>query len=336
VIVWTVSAACRLARWCCGKAASIQRLYYSCLPYGEAHLVPIQSVFYRCQTMSASHFSPALAARRVGIDAVLRCSKIFTSATTGLFTALAILPAATAQNSTGYTQLDTDEPSYNDFRATQATNDTDGWKVLADVNSLTRSAGNNDWGWWVARARQIRGNGDRGYCVGNLSIALSGVGAAYQASAAGATTLLTLLPTAGALIGAPAKELWVLYKLMPLAGVLSMILSLGGNIVPMEVNQYERIDSFSYAGMVGSLPEEQPTVPTDESSEKGLTEAQKFGREVHDRAMNYEGSNKSGVISLGIALQLFWLACILSACGFIQMGGILVWWCTVRTLLSGR
>jgi hypothetical protein len=279
--------------------------------------------------MSASSFSPSKVACRIGSDAILRCVKIFTSATAGFCASLALIPAVSGQNSTGYTQLESDEPNYNDFKATQATNDTDGWKVLADINSLTRNAGNNDWGWWVARARQIRGDGDRGYCVGNLSIALSGVGAAYQASASGATTLLTLLPTAGALIGAPAKELWVLYKLMPLAGVLSMVLSLGGNIVPMEVNQYERIDSFSYAGMIGSLPEDQPTVPTDESSEKGLTEAQKFGREVHDRAMNYEGSNKSGVITAGILLQLFWLACILSACGFIQMGGILVWWCTV-------
>jgi hypothetical protein len=108
-----------------------------------------------------------------------------------------------------------------------------------------------------------------------------------------------------------------------------MFLSLGGNIVPMEVNQYERFDSFSYAGMVGSLPEEHVTVPTDASSQKGLTEAEVFANEVYDRAMSHEGSNKSGVITAGIALQLFWPACILAACGFIQNGSILVWWCTV-------
>lgn len=45
--------------------------------------------------------------------------------------------------------------------------------------------------------------------------------------------------TAGALFGAPAKELRVLYRLRPLAEVLSLILSLGGNILLMESTDYE-------------------------------------------------------------------------------------------------
>ena len=69
-------------------------------------------------------------------------------------------------------------------------------------------------------------------CVGNLSVALRQVGAAYEASSNGSTALLTLLPTAGALIGAPTKELWVLWNLVPIAGIFSIALSLGGNIVP--------------------------------------------------------------------------------------------------------
>lgn len=136
-----------------------------------------------------------------------------------------------------------------------------------------------DWTSWRDRANEIRKSGSKAYCIGNLSLALNGLGAAYQAGAAGATTLLTLLPTAGALIGAPAKELWVLYKLMPLAGVLSMMLSLGGNIVPMEVNEYERIDSFSYQGMMGANDDERPTIPSDIDSE-GMSQAKLFAREV--------------------------------------------------------
>ena len=101
------------------------------------------------------------------------------------------------------------------------------------------------------RAEVIRSSGSRESCVGNLSVALADVGAAYSAGAQGASTLLSLMPTAGALIGAPAKELW-LYKLVPLAGVLSMVISLGGNIVPMEVNQYERVDAFNYQGFIAT------------------------------------------------------------------------------------
>lgn len=268
-------------------------------------------------------------------DAVRRSRTMATSVANYSYAVLAMLPTVHGQDGNGgYTELNTSDPSYNNFRATAPDNTTsDGRTALADINSFVKSKiGGVDWASWEERATQIRLGNTHADCVGNLSLALSGLGGAYQAGAAGATTLLTLLPTAGALIGAPAKELWVLYKLMPLAGVLSMLLSLGGNIVPMEVNQYERIDSFSYAGMVGSLPEEKPTAPTDPSEQEGVTEAEKFAKEVMKRAMNHSGSNKSMKITLGILLQLFWLSCIMAACWFVQTGAIIVWWCTVRPL----
>jgi hypothetical protein len=269
---------------------------------------------------------------QVASDAVKRTVYFFKGTGRTVFAALSLLPVATAQQqeSVGYTELNSTEHSYNGFLSGPVNDWTDdGLKILADITSLTKTANGTDWASWRERATQIRGSGNQQFCVGNLSLALGGLGAAYQAGAAGGTTLLTLLPTAGALIGAPSKELWVLYKLMPVAGILSMLLSIGGNIVPMEVNQYERLDSFSYAGMVGSLPEEKVTIPTDASSQQGLTEADSFANEVHARALDSTGSNKSGVIAAGIALQLFWLGCILTACWFIQSGSIIVWWCTV-------
>ncbi|KAH0556910.1 hypothetical protein GP486_005299 [Trichoglossum hirsutum] len=92
---------------------------------------------------------------------------------------------------------------------------------------------------WKQRVSAIRSGHDRAHCLGNLSLALSEVGPLGSAGAGSAAGALTLLPTAGALIGAPAKEIWVLYKLMPIAGVLSMLLSLGGNIVPTQSSDYE-------------------------------------------------------------------------------------------------
>ena len=287
--------------------------------------------------MSLNRNLAAAATARIAGDVGRRSHAILTSAKRSIFAGVMLLPVASAQSQdvTGYTDINTTEHTYNNFIGAPVDNSTiDNLKILADITSLTKAANGTDWASWRERASQIRISGSPEFCVGNLSLALSGLGAAYQAGSAGATTLLTLVPTAGALIGAPAKELWVLYKLMPVAGVLSMLLSLGGNIVPMEVNQYERLDSFSYAGMVGSLPEERPTVPTDASSQQGKTEAEVFADEVHARALDSSGSNKSGVITAGIILQLFWLGCILTACWFIQSGSIIVWWCTVSCLCA--
>ncbi|EMD01098.1 hypothetical protein BAUCODRAFT_135834 [Baudoinia panamericana UAMH 10762] len=218
-------------------------------------------------------------------------------------------PVAAAQQPTGYYELNTSNPSYYGFTAAQVGDDVDGFKVRADVQSLHSSGKSNNWTAWVQRSSQIRKYDNAEWCIGNLSIALSGLGSAYQASAAGATTLLTLLPTAGALIGAPTKELWVLYKLMPLAGVLSMVLSLGGNIVPMEVNQYERVDSFAYAGMVGSIAKEQPVHPSSASKTKGLTQAQEFAEQVHAKSVDFTGSRKGTIITIVEQMKpwmLFW------------------------------
>lgn len=187
------------------------------------------------------------AASRIAGDAYLRSTTICSTLRRNTWALLTLLPAVSGQETGGYTNLNGSDPTYSDFVAGGVDNTTgDGDKVLADVNNFMATS--LDYASWRARAEQIRSSGNEAFCIGNLSIALNGVGAAYQAGSSGATTLLTLLPTAGALIGTPAKELWVLYKLVPLAGVLSMMLSLGGNIVPTQVNEYERVDSFSYQG----------------------------------------------------------------------------------------
>jgi hypothetical protein len=151
---------------------------------------------------------------QVASDASQRVHKILDSTAATLLAGLNLIPLVSAQDLAGYTQLNSSQPNYNDFEAGPVANNSDGEKVEADVYSLLAASGNNGWNWWIQRASQIRSGGNREYCVGNLSITLSGLGAAYQASASGATTLLTMLPTAGALIGAPSKELWVLYKLI--------------------------------------------------------------------------------------------------------------------------
>lgn len=154
--------------------------------------------------LTMSFVSRALA--QTAFDAYARTHTIASSLALNIAVAVALPPAVSAQE-VGYVRLDTPDHTYSGFVSGPITDSTpDADKILADTNSF---AGYTlDWPTWKARADQIRINvGDRRHCYGNLPLALNGLGATYQAGAAGATTLLTLLPTAGALIGAPAREL---------------------------------------------------------------------------------------------------------------------------------
>lgn len=286
-----------------------------------------------------SFFSSSLC--RIAVDASLRSYAIFHNIQSTLFSAIILLPktfgAPAPAPEPGYPLLDPPESSYLAFDATPSNETT----VIADSKYFSdRSL---QFAWWRNRAAEIRRSGDFALCTGNLSLALADVGAAYQTSSNGSTTLLTLLPTAGALIGAPAKELWVLYKLVPLAGFLSMALSLGGNIVPHQVSDYTSLEDFSYSGMrstavgekskrhTGSTPNINSL--TEETDSDVSTAAQKFAEQVYERAMDPRGSNKTPNITAGIVVLCSCVVCILVACWFLQTGAIVVWWCTVSNLM---
>lgn len=226
------------------------------------------------------------------------------------------------------------EFSYLDFEATPS-NDT-----TAIADSQYFSDRSLQFQSWISRASKIRSSHDIAFCAGNLSLALADVGAAYQVSSNGATNLLTLLPTAGALIGAPAKELWVLYKLMPLAGLLSMAFSLGGNIIPQQINDYRNLDDFSYGMRNSTSP--GIDVEKDKLEKSG---AEDFAKTVYTRVIeDYSGSKKTIEVATGILMLLACSAGILGACWILQSGAIVVWWCTGKnwmflwygtTVLSG-
>ena len=185
------------------------------------------------------------------------------------------------------------------------------------------------WRNWSATADAIRNGANRRQCLTNLSLALATVGPLTQSETSGSSGALTLLPTAGALIGAPTKELWVVYKLMPIAGVLSMLLSLGGNIVPTEARDYELSSStFSYGGMIATHTEEQEVEDMEEhhSSSSG---AQAFAAKVEARSRDMRGGTRYIRVWYGIVMQCLWLGVLLSTCWFTQSGSIIVWWCKV-------
>ena len=285
-------------------------------PCKTVHL--LEAIMWACQQQKAPReFSISRAIVDVCSSASFRALRAASNIQYALFSALFVLPKASAD----YPNLSNNTSSnYNDFTPSQS-NDS---RVLADISNFkATSIGFPEWQAW---AHTIRASGGVAQCVGNLSIALSEVGSAYAASSNGASTLLTLIPTASALIGAPARELWVLYKLMPIAGILSMMLSLGGNIVPMDISDYEQVDTFSYAGMIPTADQKTNSFVAKSTGE---TEAERFAALVHSRARDKLGARRSVAIWFGILLQCFWLTCILIACWFLDSGSIIVWWCTV-------
>jgi hypothetical protein len=226
-----------------------------------------------------------------------------------------ILPSTTAAED-GDANLD------NNFVAQQSNDST----VLSDVRSMT---GLFKFSEWRHRGSAIRSGATREQCYGNLSLALGQVGPLYSAETSGSSGALSLLPTAGALIGAATQELWLLFKLVPVAGVFSMALSLGGSIIPTQSSEYQiRSDSLHYGGMVGvnSYVRKRlnsSTIP--ESADK-----ENFANKVQQRVMDVRGNRKRKVIVfVGVLFQLFWIAVLLTACYITQTGSVVAWWCQV-------
>ena len=117
---------------------------------------------------------------------------------------------------------------------------------------------------------------------------------------------------------------------MPVAGILSMLLSLGGSIVPSNASDYElNPATFSYGGMIATQHEEQEAEEI-EDRRSGQQGAHSFAAKVKAKSQDRRGGTRYIRVWCGIILQCLLIGVLLGACGFTQFGSILVWWCKVR------
>lgn len=211
------------------------------------------------------------------------------------------------------------------------------------ASSVDQAGGSLDFDNWVNRGMAIR-KGDSVYqCLANLTAALDLVGQLSASEYNGAAGALSLLPTAGALLGAPTREMWIVYKLVPMAGLLSMFLSLGGSITPSNVGEYDPAEPFSYGGF---MPTTRVTAPrkrvgnshtsatdfgrlADDMEENERTAAQVFAQEVLERAENDSGGGIRFGIFVAMALQFVLVIGILIPMWYAQRGAVVTWWCRV-------
>ena len=202
------------------------------------------------------------------------------------------------------------------------------------ANEIKYSVGNESGPFnlpqWAQRGMLIRKGGNDLYCLGNLSWALMNLGELNMGEYSGAAGTLALLPTAGALIGAPAKELWLIFKLMPIAGVLTMFLSLGGTIMPSSSGEYD-LDSFDYGGMMATdRQKERAKGRAQLEAEMGhLEDWERLARRVARRAVDLTGGNGYTSIWIASFFQLVFFGAILVVLWYGQRGAVIPWWCRV-------
>ncbi|KAM6532465.1 hypothetical protein FSOLCH5_001888 [Fusarium solani] len=210
--------------------------------------------------------------------------------------------------------------------------------------SVDQAGGSLDFNNWVHRGMVIRKGSNVYECLANLTAALDLVGSLSAGEYNGAAGALSLLPTAGALLGAPTREMWIVYKLVPLAGLLSMFLSLGGSITPSNVGEYDPAEPFSYGGFMPTTrvraAKRRPTTPASSApgnrgaantfeAENEQTEAQAFAQEVLQRAEDDSGGGIKFGIFLAMALQFILIIATLIPMWYAQRGAVVSWWCRV-------
>ncbi|OJJ46797.1 hypothetical protein ASPZODRAFT_66535 [Penicilliopsis zonata CBS 506.65] len=168
---------------------------------------------------------------------------------------------------------------------------------------------------WGETGMAIRAR-SRKECLVNLSVALQAVSVLDSAEYNGAAGALSLLPTAGALLGSPTREMWLVFQLMPIAGLLSMFLSLGGNLTPSHVGDYT--DIF-----------QQRRFPrnTEDGTPDDTSDSVRFARQVKKRAEDDTGGGSYARVWIGIFLQVCLIATLLIAMYYCQRGAVITWWC---------
>ncbi|KAK8127813.1 hypothetical protein PG984_008921 [Apiospora sp. TS-2023a] len=209
------------------------------------------------------------------------------------------------------------------------------------AKSVDQEEGELDFNNWVNRGMAIRTGDSIHECLGNLTAALDLVGKLNEFEYAGASGALSLLPTAGALLGAPTREMWIVYKLVPMAGLLSMLLSLGGSITPSNVGDYDPDEPFSYGGFMptnavtatgrATRASRRTSMSIGEREDVDHFEeqdgAQKFAEEVRQRADDDSGGSMFFGIWLAMGLQLCLVIAFLIPMYYAQRGSVITWWC---------
>ncbi len=105
---------------------------------------------------------------------------------------------------------------------------------------------------WVRRGNCVREKIRGMSCHDRLEPVLRNLSEVRRSEYGGAAGVLSLLPTIGALLGAPTNEIWRLMSIIPFGGGLAMALSFGGAIMPVNVADSEHVTNKRHMA-IGSI-----------------------------------------------------------------------------------
>ncbi|KAH7083744.1 hypothetical protein FB567DRAFT_446817 [Paraphoma chrysanthemicola] len=184
---------------------------------------------------------------------------------------------------------------------------------------------------WIKRGACIRsGGGGDLHCYTTLLGVLEGLVELRKAEYNGASGVLALIPTIGALLGAPTNEVWTLLTILPFGGGLAMALSFGGAIIPVHVEDYE-IAMRKGDIVVGSIVSFRTAW-----GEKGQSPSFDRNLDLLDEKVSARITDEESLrpdkkfIAVGLTGMVLLLIGSQIAMGVVEQGGVLPWWCASR------
>ena len=185
---------------------------------------------------------------------------------------------------------------------------------------------------WVSRGICVRSSNVEHICYESFDLALQNLDSLRNAEYAGAASVLALLPTIGALLGAPTSEIWRLLTVVPFGGGLAMTLSFGGAILPVRVEDYENDLNKHKVSIERSIAFRAKGSRQSEDAQKeiyaGLDQvmekilARMRQDESQQLAKGHLWVGLLGMIVLSVGAQATMIV--------VEQGGVIPWWCATR------
>ncbi|GIZ46185.1 hypothetical protein CKM354_000932300 [Cercospora kikuchii] len=181
---------------------------------------------------------------------------------------------------------------------------------------------------WMDRGICIRAEGRSPICYQTLLAALSNLNELRRAEYSGSAGVLALLPTIGALLGAPTNEVWTLLTILPFGGILAMALSFGGAIMPVRIEDYEHAMKKRNIAIGSIVSFRMITGDSDISIQQKLDQLEEKVSTRIACAKRMRPSN--GFLSLGLLGMILLFIGSQAAVTVLEQCGIIPWWCTSR------
>jgi hypothetical protein len=187
-------------------------------------------------------------------------------------------------------------------------------------------------GSWIDRGICIRAHNVDAVCYATLLDVLNNLNSLRSAEYNGSAGVLSLLPTIGALLGAPTDEIWRLLTIVPFGGGMAMLLSFGGAILPTRLEDYDKSLSTSNSTIGNIFSFRQMK---DWSDQRIADQTEKKSNELVERIEKRMQQAKSQRLSesylwLGLFGMILLLLAAQAAMIIIEQGGVLPWWCVSR------